>query len=242
MNAYHVTTDTFNGPLDLLLSLIEREKMRINEVSLAHVADHFLSFVKSREEYPVEEASEFITVAATLLLIKSRSLLPELPITDEEASDVNELERRLALLARYRELGKTLGARFGTHYLFPIAPHPISAPVFAPHPKLSVASLTHALHTLITRAHNTEKAALPAAEVKKTISIGEMMTRLRDRVISMPVRWSELLKEHGADRRSIAVCFLSILELLRHGDISVHQENKFSDIIISQGDVSVPQY
>lgn len=241
MAAYHIALEQFSGPLDLLLSLIEREKLRINEVSLARVADDFLSYVKEREEYPIEEASQFITVAATLLLIKSRSLLPELPLSDEEAEDISELERRLALLARYRELGRILGQRFGTSTFFAIEAHPITRAVFAPHASLSAVSLQNVLNIFITRNKSAAKT-LPSAEVKKTISIGEMISRLRERVVSMPVRWSELLKEHGGDRRSIAVCFLSILEMLRHGDIAVHQEERFSDIIISQGDVSVPQY
>src|SRR3989338_5944844 len=92
---YQLTLNNFSGPLGLLLNLVEEKKLSINEVSLAQVADQYIAYIKSAPALSKEELAQFIVVAATLILIKSRSLLPSLAISEEE-TDIKELETRLA--------------------------------------------------------------------------------------------------------------------------------------------------
>ena len=92
---YQISLDKFSGPLDMLLNLVEERKLSINEISLADVAEQYISYLKTLEEISKEELAAFLVIASTLMLIKSRSLIPNLDITEEEATDIKELEMRL---------------------------------------------------------------------------------------------------------------------------------------------------
>ncbi|MEK7117749.1 MAG: segregation/condensation protein A, partial [Patescibacteria group bacterium] len=81
---FKVKTGDFEGPLELLLELIEKRKLHINDVSLSQVADDFIAHIKSLEEFPMNDSADFILIASTLLLIKSKSLLPTLELTEDE--------------------------------------------------------------------------------------------------------------------------------------------------------------
>src|SRR5437868_2863344 len=97
---YSVKTAVFEGPLDLLLDLIEKRKLFVSDVSVSQVTDDFVSYIEGHEQFPLEESAEFIVVASTLMLIKSRSLLPSLPLTDDETASIEDLEARLKLYAK----------------------------------------------------------------------------------------------------------------------------------------------
>src|SRR3984957_19238454 len=103
---FQLATDSFQGPLEALLDLIEERKMPISEVSLSHVCDAYLAYVEKLPELPLGETAQFILVASTLLLIKSRTLLPSLELSADERESVEELERRLARYAVYRKAAK----------------------------------------------------------------------------------------------------------------------------------------
>ncbi len=81
---YKVKTHVFEGPLDLLLDLVEKRKLFVNDVSLAEVTDDFIKYIETHEEFPIGESAEFIVIASTLMLVKSRSLLPMLALTEDE--------------------------------------------------------------------------------------------------------------------------------------------------------------
>ena len=93
---FKVRVGEFEGPLELVLDLIEKRKMHISDVSLSQVADEFIEYIKSFEEFPIADSADFILVASTLLLIKSKSLLPNLQLTEEEQGSIEDLENRLA--------------------------------------------------------------------------------------------------------------------------------------------------
>ena len=81
---FQIKTEAFEGPLDLLLALIEKRKLFISDISLAEVADDFIEYIKTFDEFPVDMTANFILIASTLLLIKSKSLLPSMTLTSEE--------------------------------------------------------------------------------------------------------------------------------------------------------------
>ena len=81
---FAIKTETFEGPLDLLLHLIEKRQFFINDIALAKVTDDFIAYIQERKDMPMGEVAQFIVVASTLLLIKSKSLLPVLDLTEEE--------------------------------------------------------------------------------------------------------------------------------------------------------------
>src|SRR3989344_6417005 len=115
---YTVKTEAFEGPLDLLLELVTKRKLFVNDVSLSQVTDDFISYIDQHEEFPISESAEFILGASTLMLIKSRSLLPMLQLTEEEEESIHELENRLAIYAKVKELAGGLKAIFGTSIIF----------------------------------------------------------------------------------------------------------------------------
>src|SRR3989338_6266919 len=104
---YQVKLQAFEGPLDVLLNLIEERKLEITQVSLAEVTGHFIEYVE-REHIPPGIIAEFLAVVARLLLIKTKALLPFLTLSEEEEEELVDLETRLKLLARFREAGKHL--------------------------------------------------------------------------------------------------------------------------------------
>ena len=112
--SFAVATETYQGPLEALLDLIEARKLSITDISLAAVADSFLGYVEKLPSLPLKETSQFVLVASTLLLIKSRSLLPLLELSEDERESVHELEKRLTRLKLVRDASRLLRKRWGT--------------------------------------------------------------------------------------------------------------------------------
>ena len=103
---YKIKTEKFEGAFDVLLDLIEENKLSINEISLSRVCEGYLEHMKTLKDVPRSEAAVFLSVGATLLLIKSRTLIPVLELTEEEEESIEELEERLKLLKEFRALSK----------------------------------------------------------------------------------------------------------------------------------------
>ena len=115
---YQIKTGSFEGPFGLLLSLVEERKLFINEISLAQVTEDYLKYISTLNKKNHIEISSFIVVAATLILIKSKSLIPSLNLTDEEKSDIHNLEERLRLYELFTKLSGNLKSKFGKKIIF----------------------------------------------------------------------------------------------------------------------------
>jgi segregation and condensation protein A len=241
-NSTHIVkTPVYEGPLDLLLELIEKRKLLINDISLAEVTDEYIARVNTLENLPVEETANFISLAATLLLIKSRSLLPTLAISEEENRDIRELEYRLAMYQIIKQAAQGLEKRWGRSILFEGA-YPEPEPLFIPDDSITIVSLRQAALNLID---GFPKAfALPKVGVKKIISIEEMITALAERVSSaMSVSFREF---SGLGTRKVKseviISFLALLELVKQGIINATQEAEFGDIRLEPDAVATPSY
>src|SRR5258706_1534126 len=115
---YQIKIASFEGPLGLLLGLIEKRKLHINDVSLAQVTEDYLAHINKLGGLPPSEISSFILVASTLLLIKSKSLLPNLDLTSEEEGDIRSLEERLRLYEIFTKLAGNIKNNFGKKIIF----------------------------------------------------------------------------------------------------------------------------
>lgn len=236
---YVIKTEKFEGPLDLLLSLIEKRKLFINEISLAKIADDYIAHVQQLGSFPIGESAHFILIASTLLLIKSRSLLPNLTLTAEEEASVSDLEDRLRVYKRIRDLSIHVRERFGKEICFQAASRKIE-PVFSPHESMTVTNLHEAIVAVLTALPKAE--ALPQALVKKVISLEQMIQNLTERVKgSLRMSFREFVggKE---DKVNIIVSFLAMLELVKQGMIHVNQSRDFEDITMETNEISVPNY
>ncbi len=235
----HLRTESYEGPFELVLELIEKRKLSVNEISLSQVTDDYIEHVRTQAKFPMEDAAQFIGVAATLLLIKSKSLIPELELSEEEESDVEELKRRLAEYERVREMMRELGRIFGRSVMVS-AGERSPEPIFAPSGDLSLKNLESALADALAALEKEEK--LPEARVRTMITIEEMMERLLGRVQQ---KLSMSFKEFSAgssERVEVIVSFLALLELVKQGSVDAQQHDTFADIRITNTAPATPRY
>src|SRR6185369_12161936 len=173
---YSVKTHVFEGPLDTLLALIEKRKLFINDISLAQVADDYIAYVKSLENFPIADSAHFILIASTLVLIKSKSLLPTLTLTEDEQSSIEDLEKRLAEYQKYKALSLHLKERFGIHTEYVRLPSKEKQIVFTPDESITIAQIQETILAVISAI--PKKEFVPTAIVKKVISLEEMIDNL----------------------------------------------------------------
>ncbi len=241
MQSFSVKTDVFEGPLELLLSLIEKRKLLINDISLATVADDFIGYIERHTEFPMGETAHFILIGSTLLLIKSKSLLPSLMLTEEEEASIEDLEHRLTLYKKYKELSVHIAEHFGRQPLFFKIPAKIREPFFAPDSSMTAENLKEAVMSVLSRI--PEKQHELQATVKKIMSLEEMIEQLHARIqSSIRMSFKEFSGTGTKEKVEIVVSFLALLELVKRGAINVEQESHFSDILIETEAVGLPQY
>jgi segregation and condensation protein A len=241
MSQFHVKTQAFEGPLDLLLDLIEKRKLFINDISLSQVTDDFISHVQQFENLPMGESAHFILVASTLLLIKSKSLLPELNLTEEEKGDIQNLETRLKIYQRIKEASKNVAELFGDKTIFTQSHARPVTPIFAPDTEFTLERSLSLLKDLIGRLPKKEK--LPQVVVEKVISLEDMIGTLTKRIQGqLRMSFKSFAGEHKENKVNFIVSFLAMLELVKQGIVHVTQENNFGDIQMETKEVGVPRY
>lgn len=237
---FKIKTESFEGPIDLLLSLIEKRKLFINEISLAKVTDDFIGYLQSREVYSIKDTSEFLVVASTLLLIKSKSLLPNLSLTEEEKTDMKDLELKLKIYKKIKDLSVYVKGNFGKEMIF-FPNTRKTEPVFSPDASMTKESISGAIFDVIK---NLPKFDLkPKIKVAKVISLEEMIGNLTERVkSSLKMSFKDFSGMGKAEKVNVIVSFLAMLELVKQGIIEVNQKEKFDDIQMETKHVGVPSY
>lgn len=236
-----VRTESHEGPLELILELIEKRKLSISEIALSEITDEFIAHIRGQGSFPMEEASAFIAVAATLLLIKSRSLIPELELSEEEEEDVEDLKRRLTAYEHARDAARELGRLFGLRPAYSRGDRAPEA-IFAPSRDLSADALVAALASAYEAHEKTREEKLPEARVRATISIEDMMDRLHERVKSALTLSFKEFSGTAKERVEVIVSFLALLELVKQGAVEIQQHAVFGDITISNTTSSTPHY
>jgi segregation and condensation protein A len=236
---FTIRTPSFEGPFELVLELIEKRKLSVSELSLAQVTDDYIQHVRGQASFPMEDAAEFIGVAATLLLIKSKSLIPELELSEDEEGDVEELKERLKKYETAREAARELGRIFGTDMMVSAGEREPEV-VFSPSRDLSLDSLEKALRAVLSALEKEEK--LPEVRVRPLVTIEEMMDRLTDRVQkSLTMSFKEFAGDK-AEKVEVIVSFLALLELVKQGVVEAVQYGAYQDINITNSSSVVPRY
>lgn len=238
MTQFRVRTESFEGPLDLLLSLIEKRKLLVNDFSLAEIADDFISHAQSIADASLRETADFIVIASTLMLIKSRSLLPGLALTEEEEGNMEDLQNRLRIYSRVKELSFRVREMFGQKRIFPRGETKEIKPVFSPSRDIARNSLFLAAQSVIAALPKQEST--PKAQVKKMVTLEEVMSRLIDRIRThIKMSFKEFA---GREKSSVVVTFLALLELVKRGAVAATQDGHGEDIEIETREVAVPRY
>ena len=226
---YQITLEKFSGPLEMLLNLVEEQKLSINEISLARVAEQYIAYLKSLEDMPKEELAAFLVIAATLMLIKSRTLLPGLQLTEEEEVDIKELERRLKTYQFFKELARHVQGmhKTGRHFFGREAYSGMSA-VFFPPEDVIPASLKKIVIEILEAV--PKKEDLPKGAIVKAVSLEEKMFELKSRLEKfMNFDFNELQK-NAKEKIEVIVSFLAMLELIKQGFMIFEQKNLFANI------------
>ncbi|MDI6717755.1 MAG: segregation/condensation protein A [Patescibacteria group bacterium] len=232
---YQINLEKFKGPLEKLLELIEEKKMEITEVNLALVTDDFLQYLKSLksgEERTAEEIriiADFVVIASKLLLIKSKSLLPSLELTQEEETDIKDLEKRLQFYKEFKpainEFKKMYEAKnFSASRQYLLG----KQAVFYPSKDLSVSLLNKTIQILFEsiKQMTVEFQTLESTLIKLEEKIEEIMAKITTGINN----FGHLIKEKS--KKEIVVMFLALLHLLREQTIEVEQKEGFSEIKI----------
>lgn len=238
---YQVKTHIFEGPLDTLLSLIEKRKLFINDISLAQVADDYIAYVRSLENFPIADSAHFILIASTLVLIKSKSLLPTLTLSEEEEHNIEDLEARLREYQKYKALSQHLRERFNIHVEYLRQPSKEKMVVFTPDKNISVEKIRETVNSLILGL--PKKEFVPKAIIKKIISLEEMIETLTGRITeSIKMSFKDFSGQGKVEKVNVIVSFLAMLELVKQGIIQVRQDKDFQDIEMENQTVGIPRY
>ena len=237
---YEIQLPVFEGPLGLLLQLIEREELDITTVALARVTDQYLVYLEELEQRQVKELADFIVVAAKLLLIKSLSLLSrpsEMSPEAEEAGD--ELVRQLQEYKRFKNIAGLLHEREkqGLHGYVRIAPTPHLEP------QLDLDGVTfHDLVAVVQEALEAIPTTPSAGNVvtPSTVTIGEQITLIEKRLTRQrQVGFREVLSD-ATTRVEVIVTLLAVLELIKRDQVRVRQEQLFGEIVIERSEFADP--
>jgi segregation and condensation protein A len=221
-----VNTPVFEGPLELLLALVEREEVDIFKVSLAKVTDAYLAEVAAREIPDAQEMAEFLWMAARLLLLKSIRLLPNEAPTDEESELLgweDEVRQRLEEYRAYKQVaGELLERATQETFAFPPPARPVEAG--GQEEPLDVDFLVEAFNRVLARI-----PPRPIVVRGRTWTLQEKLDLITDRLRQGPVELVELILE-SEDRLEAVVTFVALLELIRRSAVRVTQKQRFGPI------------
>ena len=230
---YEIKTHTFEGPLELMLDLIEKNKLSINGISLSQIADEYISYIRDMESFKREEVASFLVVAATLMLIKSRSLLPNLEVSEEEETDIQELERRLSLYKSMRELSRHIQTLQNQGLRMYARESQTDLPViFYPPEHLTLEEMVQVVKSLIENL--PQKEILPEKTIQTIVSLEERMDELRRKIEKGISESFTSLTEGKKEKIEIIVSFLAILELVKQGIVMIEQNKTFENITIKK--------
>lgn len=228
---YKIKLEQFEGPLDLLLQLIEQEEMDIAQVSLAKVTDQYLQYLNQSADISTEELADFLVVAAKLLLIKSRTLLPSLQLEEDEGID---LEHQLKIYREFYEASKILHKMIlKKKFLFPRERMVVRVEnVFNPPKSLTVEKM-RGLFVNVLRGL-AAWVSLPREVVVKTISIRERIVNIQAMIGRQATLSFKKLLKTARNKTEVIVTFLALLELVKQQIIAVVQNDIFEDIMVKR--------
>ncbi len=236
-----VKTSAYEGPFELILDLIEKRKLLVNELSLTAITNDFVMHIRAQKTFPLEETTNFIGIAAILLLIKSKSLIPQFNLSEEEEEDVGELERRLQQYKYVKDAARELHAYFLNKPLF-ARNTPIKEPIFSPGHNFTLEILSNTLFELL-KTQKIREEQLPETRVQKTASLEEVINTLSQRVhASLTLSFREFSGFAKKDRVQVVVSFLALLELIKQGTVKADQHEQYEDIRITDVSSATPHY
>jgi len=231
--AYRIKTEQFEGPLDLLLDLIEKEKIDITRVSLAKITDEYLAYINERDDITLHNLTDFLSVAAKLILVKSQALLPLLQLDEEEEEDLKELERQLTALKVFKDHAETFKDFFvyacscyGNDGMWGKQIH------FCPPDDLTKNDLYKAFSTALHTIPQMEE--LEQKIVRDVVSLEQHIEYIQVNIAKRATCAFSQITRNAHDRSEVVVSFLALLELVKRQIIVARQNGVFDDIVLKR--------
>lgn len=237
-NKYAIRLDNFEGPLDLLCHLVDKNKMDINEVSISQITDQYIEYINAMQELNLDITSEFLVMASTLVYLKSKSLLPK-QVEDEAELTEEELIHRILEYKKYKEISKKLREYFEIYSKrFYKMPDKIELPSRKLEEKYSKDLIEESYKKLLER--NKEKVNKNAINIEK-IAIVETVTVtskvkdiFRELVRKPKFIFNKLCKTKQYTKLETVTAFTGLLELTRRNKVITQQEKIFGDITVEK--------
>lgn len=228
-----IKVEQFEGPLDLLLQLIETQELDITTVSLASVTEQFLVYVKNLQEKNPTHLADFLVIAAKLLVIKSKALLPNLDLGTEEEETAFDLTAQLLLYKKFKEAArflKKLESKRRQSWMKQTDYQ--SQVVFLPDPGITPQVLAGSLKHLAQELK--EIAKLPQDVIKEVVSISEKISHIQQLISEkLETSLARLIKD-SKSKTEVIVTFLALLELIKQRVLTVEQSEMFGDVLIKK--------
>ena len=230
MPNYNIKIQDFEGPLDLLMHLIEKDKVDIYDIPIVDIAEQYITYLNAMKEFDMDVASDFLVMAATLLQIKSRMLLPKPPVESEEEQE-DPRQMLVDMLLEYRKiriqakmLTESLATALGYHQRKPMQFPDIRKKI----KPLTFEDLLESLNGLLTRQDHE-----PALIERQRFNVQDKMKKIIDLLEenNHSLEFSALIT-NNVSRSEIVASFLAILELMRLNRITIRQARPFSTIFI----------
>lgn len=234
-DVWRVRLDVFEGPLDLLLTLVQRQSLDITTLALAQVTDQYLRYLATLEFVNARALADFCEVAATLVVLKSRALLPRPPAPEpDELADAEALAERLRQYQRVKRAAELLGERerAGLRAYVRAAPPPDIPPRLEPG-NVSLEDLTRAFEAALAEAALApEEPAAPAVRPNR-VRLSDRLQDIRRMLLQQQrVTFRAVLLGERPTREYVVVSFLAVLELLRRRAIQAVQAELFGEILL----------
>jgi segregation and condensation protein A len=225
---FAVSVEKFEGPLDLLLNLIETEKLDICQISLSKITDAYIDHVEEMHG-SAEEMADFLVVAAKLLYLKSKELLPGIA-NEEDEKELAELEQNLIEYARYKKAAEELSEILSKNYRsFSRKAKTEVASEFLPPKDISKDKLWNLFQEALKRMEQSEPAEYEEQPVK--ITLEDKKIELKTCLKKGRVSFRQIMRK-AKSKVEVIVTFLAVLELIKKKEIKVHQESNFEDLTI----------
>lgn len=225
-----VKVATFSGPLDLLLQLIEQQELDISQVSLATVTEQYITSLQAMAELPVDELADFLVIAAKLLLIKSRLLIPgdELPADDAGL----DLERQLKMYREFVEAAKGVAKLWNRHRaVYGREGSAMIEPIFHPPEHLAPNDLHELMFGVLKELEPLTR--LPQTVIVRSINIREKINQIKDRLRRDPTTSFHDLLQLATSKTDVIVTFLAVLELVKLRSVTVNQDHQHGNVDIA---------
>ena len=241
----------FEGPLDMLLFLINKAKIDIKDIFVSEVTDQYIQSVQNAPDLDMDDASAFINMAATLLEIKSRSLLPK-PKTEDEEDPEEALIRQLEEYQRFKEIAQNMqGFEKAAAQMFEKLPeeYPLPPPTLELK-NLTMEGLLAAFARVMARVKEEDEEPVQTARriVRDEYTVPRCSAHILRRLKKGPVKFDELFSPNPS-RDEVVTLFLALLELLRLGRVSAEQDGIFGEMVLearagepAEGDLQIDGY